>query len=80
MNVRPLFVANAQAAKLIELGEGSFHDPQPPAQSAVVFGLPLRKKRDDASATQTLPDRLSIITAVAQHAIRTTAGSSALPL
>jgi hypothetical protein len=44
MNVRPLFVANAQAAKLIEPGEGSFHDPPPPAQSAAVFGVPLRKK------------------------------------
>ncbi len=80
MNVRPLFVANAQAAKLIEPGEGSFHDPPPLAQSAAVFGVALRKKRDDASATQTLPDRLSIITAVAQHTIRTTAGSSAFSL
>jgi hypothetical protein len=80
MNVRPPFLANAQAAKLIEPGEGSFHDPPPPAQSAAVLGVLLRKKRDDASATQTLPDRLSIITAAAQHAIRTTAGSSALSL
>jgi hypothetical protein len=80
MNVRPLFVANAQAAKLIEPGEGSFHDPPPLAQSAAVFGVALRKKRHDASATQTLPDRPRIITAGAPHAIRTTAGSSALSL
>jgi len=29
-----------------------------------MLGIALRKKRDDASATQTLPDRLSVITAV----------------
>ena len=80
MDIGSFLVADAQSAKLIEPSKGPLHDPPPPAQSAAVFGVALRKKRDDASATQTLPDRLSIITAVAQHAIRTTAGSSALSL
>jgi hypothetical protein len=62
MNVCPLFVANAQAAKMIEPGEGSFHDPPPLAQSAAVFGVALRKKRNDASAKQTTPVRRDVPT------------------
>jgi hypothetical protein len=56
VNVRPLFVAHAQATKLIQPGEGPFHNPPPSSQPAAVFGVALREKRDDASVTQTLPD------------------------
>ena len=65
MDVGPLFIAHAQAAKLIEPGEGWFHDLPPLAQSAAVFGVALRKKRDDVAGTQTLADCLSVIATVA---------------
>jgi hypothetical protein len=80
VNVSPLFVANAQSPELIQPCEGSLHHPAPSTQSAAVFCVALRKKRDDASVTQTFPDRFGIITTVAHHAIRTMARSSPLSL
>jgi len=65
VNVRPFFVAHAQSPELIQPGERPLHDPAPSAQSAAVFGVALCKKGDDASVTQTLPDCLGVITAVA---------------
>ena len=79
MNVSPPFVANAQSSELIQPCEGPFHDPAPSTQPAAVFGVALRKKGDDASVTQTLPDPFGIITTVAHHAIRTMARSSFQP-
>jgi hypothetical protein len=80
MKVRPFFVAHAQSPKLIQPGERPFDDPAPLPQSATMFGVALRKKRDDASVPQTLPDRFGIITTVAKHAVRTLARSSAFSL
>ena len=65
MNVRPLFVAHAQAPELIQPSERPLHNPAPSAQSTAMFGVAFRKKRDNASVTQTLPDRFGIITTVA---------------
>jgi hypothetical protein len=73
VKVRPFFVAHAQSPALIQPSERPLDDPAPSAQSAAMFGVALRKKRDNASLTQTLPDRLGVITAVAQHAIRSMA-------
>ena len=80
MNVRPLFVANPQPPELIQPSEGPFHYPAPSPQPAAMFGVALRKTRHDAAVTQTLPDRLSVITTVAQYAVRTMARSSPLSL
>ena len=70
MNIRPPFVANAQPPELIQPSEGPFHDPSPSAQPTAMFGVALRKKRDDAPLTQTLADWLSVITTIAQYAVR----------
>lgn len=70
MKVRPFFVAHAQSPELIQPSEGPFYHPSPSAQPAAVFGVAHRKKRNDASVTQTLPDCLRVITAVAAHTIR----------
>jgi len=80
VKVCPFFVAHAQSPKLIQPSERPLDDPAPLPQSATMFGVALRKKRDDASVTQTLPDRFGIITTVAKHAVGTMAGSSALTL
>jgi hypothetical protein len=45
-----------------------------------MFGVALRKKRDDASVTQTLPDGLRVIATVAQYAVRTMPWASSLSL
>jgi hypothetical protein len=80
VNVRSLFVANPQSPELVQPSEGPFDHPAPSSQSAAMLGVALRKKRDDASVTQTLPDCISVITTVAQLAVRTMARSSSLSL
>jgi hypothetical protein len=45
-------------------GIGSDHPSQSP-QPAAMLGVALRKKRDNASGTQTLTDCLSVVTTVA---------------
>jgi hypothetical protein len=61
MNVRSLLIANAQPPELIQPSERPFHHPSPSTESTAVFCVALRKKRDDASLTKTLPDRFGII-------------------
>ena len=80
MDVCPLFIANTQATKLIQPGEGSFHHPAPSSRSAAVFGITLCQKSQNMSGAQTLSDCLCVITTVTQHAIRTVARMSALSL
>ena len=80
MNVRPLFVANAQPSELIQPGERPLHDPAPSPQSAAMLGVALRKKGDDASVTKTFPDRFGVITTVAAHTIRSATRTTPLSL
>ncbi len=56
VNVCPLFVTHPQSPELVQPSEGPFDHPAPSPQSAAVFGVALRKKRSDASVSQTLPD------------------------
>jgi hypothetical protein len=65
VNVTPLFVANAQWPKLIQPREGSLHNPSPSAQSTAVLSVSLGEPRHDVAGTQTSPDRLGVIAAVA---------------
>jgi hypothetical protein len=65
MDLGPLLVAHAQPPELIQPSEGAFHHTAPSAQPAAMCGVALRQKRDDVSATQTFPDGLGVITAVA---------------
>jgi hypothetical protein len=80
MNVRPLLIANAQPTELIQPSERPFHHPSPSTQPAAVVGVAPRKKRDDASVTQTMADRFGIVTPVAEQAVRTTARPAPLSL
>jgi hypothetical protein len=80
MNVRSLLIANAQPTELIQPRERAFHQPTPSTQPAAVVGVSLRKKRDDAPVTKTLPDRFGIVTTVAEQAVRTMTRSSPLSL
>ena len=51
MDVGPLFIANAQSAKLIQPSEGSFHYPPPSTQPAAMLGVTHREQRHDAAVT-----------------------------
>ena len=61
----PAFRSARAAAGTDSTKQRSFDHPAPQAQSAAMFGVALRQKRDDSSVTQTLPDRLRVITTVA---------------
>jgi hypothetical protein len=63
--VCPFLIANTQAAELIQPSERPLHDPPPSSQPAAMFGFAHRKQRHDAALTQTSPDCLGVITAVA---------------
>lgn len=76
----PVFRSARAIAGTDSAGKRPLDDPAPSPQSATMFCVAPREKRDDASVTQTLPDRFGIITTVAQHAVRTLAGASALAL
>jgi hypothetical protein len=65
---------------MIQPGEGPLDQPSPLAQPAAMLSAALCEPRHDAAGTQTLPDYLSVITTVAEHAIRTMARSSSLSL
>jgi hypothetical protein len=56
VNIRPLFVSNPQPPELIQPSEGPFDYPSPSPQPATMFGVALRKKRDDVADAQTSPD------------------------
>jgi hypothetical protein len=80
VNVRPLFVENAQPPELTQPGERPLHHPAPSALPRCLFGVALRKKRDDVTGTQTSPDCLGVITTVTSYAICTMVWTSALSL
>jgi len=56
VNVGPLFISNPQPPELIQPSEGPSDYPRQRPQSAAMFGVALRKERDDAAVTQTLPN------------------------
>ena len=56
VNVRPLFVSNPQPPELIQPSKSPFDHPSPSPQPATMFGVALRKKRDDVADAQTSPD------------------------
>jgi hypothetical protein len=80
VDVCPHFVADTQATKLIQSGEGSFHHPSPSPQSTAVISFSLCDHRHDVAGTQTFPDCFRIITSVAQHQVRTMARTPSLSL
>jgi hypothetical protein len=65
VNVGALLIANSQSTELVKPREGPFNDPPPSAQSAAMCGVALGEPRHDAAGTQTSPDCLGVITAVA---------------
>jgi hypothetical protein len=65
VNVGSLLMANSQSTKLIQPSKSPFHNPSPSPQSTAMFSVALCKKRYDAAGTQTSPDCVGVITAIA---------------
>ncbi len=65
MDIGSFLVANAQSAELVEPGKTPLDDPAPSSQSAAMLGVALGKQGQDVAGTQTLPDRLRVITTIA---------------
>lgn len=76
----PVFRSARAIAGTDSARQTSARRPAPSPQSATMFRVAPREKRDDESVTQTLPGRFRIITTVAQHAVRTLARASAFAL
>jgi hypothetical protein len=80
MDVSTFFVSYAQATKLIQPGEGPFHDPPPSSQTAAVFRIADSQQGQDVAGTKPSPKLLRVISTLTQHAVWTTPRSSSLAL
>jgi len=80
VNVGTLFIADSQAAKLVQPGEGSFYYPPPLAESTAMCGVSLGEPSANVSGTKAFTDCLRVITTVAHDTIRTIARTSSLSL
>lgn len=80
MDVGAFVVPHAQAAELIQPGEGAFHYPAPSPKAAAVPRSTHGQSREHVAGSQTLTDDLRVIRAVAEHAVRTAPRSPSLTL
>ena len=70
MDVGPPIVADAQAAKLTEPGEGAFHDPPPPSQATPMLCAAHGQQGHDVTRPETASDRGRIVAAIPEHTVR----------
>ena len=80
MDIGPLVIADAQAAKLAQPRERPLHDPAPPAEATPVRRAALRDKRENPTGSQSVADRRRVVAAITQHAGWTTARSASFAL
>ena len=80
MDIGPLVIAHAQAAKLIQPGKRALDDPPPSAQSTAVFRSADGEQREDVADPKTAPDCLRVVCTVAQQAVGTATRASSLSL
>ena len=65
MDVGALFIANTESAELVEPGESSFDHPPMFAQTAAMSSISFRQQGYYVAGPKISPDRLSVITTVA---------------
>jgi hypothetical protein len=70
VNIGPLVVADAQAAKLIEPGKCPLDDPPPLAQATPVLGAAHRQPGHDVPRPKTAPNRRRVVAAIPEHTVR----------
>ena len=69
MDVGPLVIPHASAAKLTEPGEGALHDPPPPTQATPMRGEAPGEQGHDVASPETATNRRSVVGAIPEHAI-----------
>ena len=80
MDVGPLVIPHAQAAKLTEPGRCALHDPPPPAQATPMLGAAHGQQGHDVTRAQAVPNGRGVIATIADHADRPAPGSAAFAL
>ena len=70
MDVGPLVIANAQAAKLVQPRERVLHHPAPPAQATPVRGAAHGQPGHDMARPQPAPNRRRIVAAIPEYTVR----------
>jgi hypothetical protein len=70
VDVGPPIVADAQAAKLTEPGEGAFHDPPPPAQATPMLCAAHGQQGHNVTRPQTAPNGSCVVAAIPEHTVR----------
>jgi hypothetical protein len=80
VDVGPLVVADAQAAKLVEPGKCPLDYPPPPAQATPVLGAAHRQPGHDVPRSETAPNRSGVVAAITKHTVRTPPRSPAFAL
>jgi hypothetical protein len=80
VDVGPLIVPHAEAPKLIQPGKCALHYPAPPSQPTAMLRSADGHQRENVAGSQTLPDRLCVIRAVAEHAAGATPRAASFAL
>ena len=70
VDVGPLVIPHARAAKLIEPGKRPLDDPAPPTQSTPVRSATHREPRDDMPRPRSAANRRRVLTAIPEHTVR----------
>jgi hypothetical protein len=78
VDVGAAFVAGAEAAVLMEPGEGALDDPTLSTESGSVRCVAPGDERPDAAGAEFLPVQAGVVAAVREEGLRSVSGSSAL--
>ena len=70
MDVGPLVIPHAQAAKLTEPRKCALHNPTPPAQATPMRGATHREPRHDMPRPQPAPNRRRVVAAIPEQTVR----------
>jgi len=79
MDVGPAFIADPQAAELVQPTDGPLHNPTEDAQSAAVLGITFGDAGLDASFGQLPPMRIGIVRPIAKEFIGASHRTAHLP-
>src|SRR6266852_8508452 len=70
VDVGPLVVTHAEAAKLIQPGKRTLDHPPPPAQAAAVHRATPRDERANPTRAQPAPNGLCVVAPITEHTVR----------
>ena len=80
MDVGPLVISHAQAAKLIQPRKRPLDHPPPPPEATPVPHATPRHERANPTPAQTIPNRLRVVAAISEYTVRSPARPTAFAL